>query len=201
MLARYAAALAKTRTPTVLSFEYSIDQTGPHDIQQTHRVFRSGNSERDELLSSDGKRLNPPAIRIHLGRRNRYSLEALAPRPEAYTFRYVGPVRDARHFDEVFETVPRNASDARVSQVTLDGVTALPVSIRFTTRSHGGNGTVTFARVQKYWMAVSATATATLGGSLAIERVSFSRYRFPKALAAGTFLSPRPLPSPRANPR
>src|ERR1019366_2655237 len=138
MLARYALALAANRTPAVLSFEYSIDQTGPHNIQQTHRVFRSGLSERDEVLSADGKRLDPPSIHIFLGHRNRYAIEALAPRPEAYVFRYVGTVHDGHHLDEVFATTPRSTSDATIAQVTIDGVTALPVAIRFATRAHEG---------------------------------------------------------------
>jgi hypothetical protein len=200
MLARYAEALSAHRTPSVLLFEYSIDQAGPHDLQQTHRVFRSGNSERDELLSVDGKRLNPPTIRIFLGHRNRYSIEALAPRPEAYAFRYIGTVHDGRHLDEVFATTPRTVQDATIVQVTIDGTTALPVAIRFKTRSHGGNGTVTFGRVQKYWMVTSATATATAANSLAVEHLSFSRYRFPPTLGASTFSTPRPLPSFRPTP-
>ena len=195
MLGRYAEALAANRTPSVLSFEYAIDQTGPHDLQQTHRVFRSGNSERDELLSVDGKRLNPPSIHIFLGHRNRYSIEALAPRPEAYAFRYVGTIRDGRHLDQVFETTPRTVSEATVVQVTIDGVTALPVAIRFVTRSHGGRGIVTFGPVQKYWMAIAATATATVAKNPAMEHLAFSRYRFPAALAPATFSTPRPLPS------
>jgi hypothetical protein len=200
MLARYAEALTANRTPAVLSFEYSIDQTGVHDLQQTHRVFRSGNSERDELLSADGKRLNPPSIHIFLGHRNRYSIEALAPRPEAYTFRYVESVRDGRHLDQVFATTPRLVTDASVVQVTIDGATALPVAIRFVTRGHGGSGIVTFGRVQKYWMAIGATATATVAKNPAIEHLAFSRYRFPATLAASTFSTPKPLPSFRPAP-
>jgi hypothetical protein len=199
-LARYAEALAAHRTPSVLSFEYSVDQTGLRDLQQTHRVFRSGNSERDELLTADGKRLNPPSIHIFLGRRNRYSLEALAPRPEAYRFRYIGSVRDARHVDAVFATTPRSATDAEITQVTIDGVSALPVAIHFKTRSHDGGGIVTFGRVQKYWMVISAMATATVAKSPAIEHLAFFRYRFPPSLAASTFSTPRPLPSFRPAP-
>ncbi len=200
MLARYAEALEANRTPSVLSFDYSIDQTGPHDIQQTHRVFRSGSSERDELRSSDGKTLSSPGIHIFLGHRNRYALEALAPRPEAYAFRYIGSVRDGHHVDEVFATTPRSASDSTVAQVTIDGITALPVTIRFVTRLHAGTGSVTFGRVQKYWMATAATATATTGKNLTIEHLAFSRYRFPTALAASTFSTPKPLPSFPAAP-
>jgi hypothetical protein len=195
MLARYAVALAANPTPPVLSFEYSLDQTGAHDIQQTHRVFRSGLSERDELLTADGKTLNPPGIHIFLGHRNRYAIEALAPRPEAYTFRYIATVRDGRHVDEVFATTPRSPSDVRIEQVTIDGVTALPDMVRFSTTVHAGSGSVAFGRVQKYWVATAATARATLAKSLTIEHVAFYRYRFPGALAASTFSTPRPLPS------
>ena len=195
MLARYAVALAANPTPSVLSFEYSLDQTGAHDIQQTHRVFRSGLSERDELLTADGKTLNPPSIHIFLGHRNRYAIEALAPRPEAYTFRYVGTVRDGHHVDEVFATTPRSASDVRIDQVTIDGVTALPDMIRFSTTVHAGHGSVAFGRVQKYWVATAATATAMVAKSPTIEHVAFYRYRFPVSLEASTFSTPRPLPS------
>jgi hypothetical protein len=195
MLARYAAALEANPTPALLSFEYSIDQAGPHDIQETHRVFRSGNSERDELLSANGKTLVPPAIHIFLGHRNRYSLEALAPRPEAYTFRYLVSARDGHHLDQVFATTPRSAGDVSVSRVVLDGVTALPVMITLATHKYNGTVIVTFGKVQKYWVAISATATATAAKSLAIEHLAFSRYRFPTSLAASTFSTPRPLPS------
>ncbi len=200
VLARYAAALAKVHTPGVLSFEYSVDQAGARDIQQTHRVFRSGNSERDELLSVDGKKLEPPSIHIFRGRKNRYSIEALAPRPEAYTFRYVGPLRDGRHFDHVFRTTPLGAAAATVHSVTIDGSTFLPVAIEFVTSSHAGSGSVTFGRVQKYWMAITASAAATYAKSAAVEHIAFYRYRFPTALAASTFSTPRPLPSFRPVP-
>ena len=198
MLARYAAALAANPTPLVLSFEYSIDQAGLHDIQETHRVFRSGTSERDELLTADGKVLNPPTIHIFLGHRNRYALEALAPRPEAYTFRYVQSVRDGHHMDEVFATTPRSAtdiSDASIDRVVIDGVTALPNTIKLVIPRYDGNVSITFGRVQKFWMVISAIATATAEKSPSVEHLAFSRYRFPPSLEASTFATPRPLPS------
>jgi hypothetical protein len=200
MLARYAAALEANPTPVVLSFEYSVDQAGPHDIQETHRVFRSGTSERDELLTANGKTLVPPAIHIFLGHRNRYALEALAPRPEAYTFRYLTSVHDGRHLDQVFATAPRSVTGVSVRRVVLDGVTALPTMITFATERYNGTVIVTFGKVQKYWMAIAATATATTDKSLAIEHLAFTRYRFPGSLAASTFATPRPLPSFRPTP-
>jgi hypothetical protein len=200
VLARYAAALAKHRTPLVLSFEYAIDQAGAHDIQQTHRIFRSGNSERDELLSVDGKRLDPPSIHIFLGRRNRYAIDALAPRPEAYTFRYTGSVRDGRHVDEVFATKPLSPQPAAVDQVTIDGVSFMPVAIHFVTTARAGSGNVTFVQAQKYWVPQSAVARAEVGKTRAVEHISFYRYRFPTSLAPSTFSTPRPLPSFRPTP-
>jgi hypothetical protein len=199
-LARYALALAATHTPLVLSFEYSIDQAGGRDIQQTHRVFRSGSSERDELLSVDGKRVEPPSIHIFLGRRNRYTIEALAPRPEAYTFHYIASVHDGHHLDQVFATTPLSPSAATVKQVTIDGVTYLPDAIRFVTSTHAGTGSMTFGRIQKYWMITAAAATATYAKSSNIEHVAFYRYRFPTNLAPSTFSKPRPLPSFRPTP-
>jgi hypothetical protein len=201
VLVRYAEAVAKYKTPPVLSFEYAIDQSGARDIQQTHRVFRSGNAQRDELLSADGKFLAPPAIHIFLGRRNRYTVEALAPRTNKYTFRYIGSVHDGHHTDAVFATTPLEPAASVVKQVTIDGVTFLPVAIRFTTSSHKGSGVVTFARVGKYWLPVSASATATYAKLAAVEHISFYRYRFPAALPASTFEKPHPLPSfrPTAN--
>jgi len=195
-LARYAEALAATHTPLVLSFEYSVDQAGGRDIQETHRVFR----RRDELHTVDGKRVDPPSIHIFLGRRNRYALEALAPRPEAYTFRYLASVHDGKHLDQVFETKPLGPAPATVAQVTIDGITFLPTAIRFVTNAHGGSGTVSFGRIQKYWMAVAASAAATYGKSATVEHLTFTRYRFPTDLAPSTFSTPQPLPTFRPTP-
>jgi hypothetical protein len=199
-LVHYAEALAANRTPLVLSFEYSIDQAGARDIEETHRVFRSGSSERDELHSVDGKRVDPPSIHIFLGRHNRYALEALAPRPEAYKFRYLASVHDGKHLDQVFETTPLSPSASTVRQVTIDGVTHLPTAIRFVTSAHGGSGIVSFGPVQKFWMATTASAAATYGKSATVEHLSFYRYRFPTSLAPSTFSTPRPLPSFRPTP-
>jgi hypothetical protein len=195
VLTRYAAALAAYKTPSVISFEYSIDQSGARDIQQTHRVFRSGSSQRDETLSADGKFLDPPAIHIYFGRRNRYAVEALAPRASRYTFRYIGPVHDGHHTDAVFATKPLEPADYAVKQVTIDGVTFLPVSIRFATSSHAGSGVITFARIGKYWLPVTALASATYAKLAAVEHITFSHYRFPDALPESTFEKPHPLPS------
>jgi hypothetical protein len=195
VLTRYAEALAVYKTPPVLSFEYSIDQSGARDIQQTHRVFRSRNQQRDELLSADGKFLEPPVTHIFFGRRNRYAVEALAPRTSKYSFRYIGPLHDGHHTDAVFATTPLAPADSVVKQVTIDGVTFLPVSIRFATSSHKGSGTITFARVGTEWLVVSASAAATYAKLAAVEHISFTHYRFPTVLPKSTFEKPHPLPS------
>lgn len=195
VLARYAAALTEHRTPAVLSFEYTVEQTGAQNIEEVHRVFRSGSSQRDELLSVDGKRLDPPTTHIFLGRRNRYTLESLAPRPSEYTFHYVAEVRDGHHTDEVFATTPYESGSFNVTRVTIDGLSYLPVRIEFATSSYRGKGSVTFGPVEAHWMALAANASAITAKLVADERISFGHYRFPVALPPSTFLTPRPLPS------
>jgi hypothetical protein len=193
VLARYAAALAAQPAPSVVSFEYTLEQTGARDLLQSHRVFRSGTDQRDEILSIDGRKLEPPGIRITHGRRDRYAIAALAPKPDAYVFRFIGPVRDGRHNDFVFETVAREQSPFRVTDVTIDGATYLPASISFETDAHAGTGTLAFARIDKYWMVVSATAHATYAKLAARERITFSRYTFPPSLPPSTFSQPHPI--------
>jgi hypothetical protein len=196
VLARYAEALVVYRTPSVLTFEYLVEQTGARNIEQRHRVFRSGQSQRDELLAVDGKKLQPPSVHIFLGRRNRYTVESLAPRPGAYSFRYIGPVRHGHHTDAVFATTPIvPGAPAAVRQVQIDGSTYLPVSISFTTAVRKGSGTITFGRVQRYWLPLTASAKATYAKLGAEEKITFSHYRFPANLAKSTFAKPRPLPS------
>jgi hypothetical protein len=200
VLARYAAAVAANHTPEVLSFEYVVEQTGERDTRQTHRVFRSGSSERDELLVVDGKPVDPPGVQIYLGHRNRYALEQLAPLPTGYAFDYVGSVSDGRRRDPVFATTPLEHGAYVVKQVTIDPISYLPVAIAFVTTAHGGSGSVTFGRVHQYWMALSANASGQYGKVVAQERITFQRYVFPAALPPSTFLTPRPLPSFRPDP-
>ena len=63
VLARYADALAALKHPAAISFEFSVEQLGLRNLEQTHRVYRSGSDERDETLSVDGYALNYPAVR------------------------------------------------------------------------------------------------------------------------------------------
>jgi len=187
VLARYSAALAAQPAPHVISFEYLLEQTGARDLQQTHRVFRSGTDQRDEILAVDGRLLDTPAVRISHNRRDRYAIASLAPLPSAYTFRFIGAVHDGRHQDYVFGTTPDVPGAFRVVQVTIDGISYLPSSISFETDAHQGSGTITFARAEQYWVPAVAVAHATYAKLDAEERITFSSYRFPASLPPGTF--------------
>ena len=193
VLARYAAALATVQTPTALTFEYTLDQTGMRNSEQVHRIFRSGNDERDELLAVDGRKLAPPSVRIFHGRKNRYTLAGLAPRPAAYAFRYVGTAKAGRHVDYVFETTPRVPGAFRVTTVTIDGIAFVPSALAFAAPGFGGSGTMTFARFDRYWLPTDVMARATYREIPTTEHLTFARYRFPGALPPATFSVPRPL--------
>jgi hypothetical protein len=198
VLDRYAAALAAVVPPHAISFEYLLEQTGARDLLQLHRVIRRGTDQRDEILAVDGRKLEPPAIRITHGRPDRYDVVALAPKPDAYAFRFVGSQRDGRHENYVFETTPHGAPAFRVTEVTIDGVTFLPSSISFATDAHKGAGTIAFGREGPYWVPTIATARATYAKLAAQERITFSSYRFPTALPPGTFSRPHPIPTFKA---
>lgn len=197
VLASYAAALAGHPTPKLLSFEYNLEQNGARTLDQTHRVFRSGNDERDELLTVDGRRLSPPSVHIFHGRRYRYALESLAPRPAAYAFRFVGVRTEGGRESYVLATQPKAGHQAfAVTSVTLDAMTFLPTQIAFRTTAHQGNGVFTFGRVGTKWLITSALAHATVERIASTERIAFQRYRFPASLPPSTFSPPRPLLSP-----
>lgn len=190
VLARYAAVLAALRTPTVLTFEYTLDQTGTRNGEQVHRIFRSGTDERDELLAADGQKLTPPRVRVFHDRPNRYTVERLAPRPEAYAFRFVGSNRTGHGTAYVFAAEARSPGAFRVTGVTVDGTTFAPAAIAFAT-DHDGRGTVTFGRFDRYWMPSDVNVRATYRNQPMTEHLAFSQYRFPSALPPATFAVPR----------
>jgi len=194
VLARYATALDANTAPPVFSVDYTLEQSGARDMEQMHRVFRAGANERDETLDVDGRKLDPPTTRIFRGRPDHYTVALLAPKPTQYDFTYLGPHRDGHHLDYVFDTVPKLARDYRVTRVTIDGITFLPVSIAFKS-GPDGTGSVTFGRDGKWWVPFEVTGQATVEGLAAMERLTFSNYRFPQELPSGTFSGPRPLPS------
>jgi len=194
VLARYATALAAVTAPPVFSVDYTLEQSGTREVEQMHRVFRSGANERDETLDVDGRKLDPPTTRIFRGRRDHYTVALLAPAPARYTFAYLGPHRDGHHLDYVFDATAKVSGAYRVTRVTIDGITFLPSAIDFTS-GEDGVGSVTFGREGKWWVPFEVTGRATIDGLEATERLTFSNYRFPQALPPGTFAGPRPLPS------
>ncbi|HEV3087025.1 MAG TPA: hypothetical protein VGX96_07330 [Candidatus Elarobacter sp.] len=198
VIAKYAAAVAQVRDPRVFTVEYTLVQSGPRTLEQTHRIFRSGGDERDETLAVNGTRSSTPVVRIFRGRPYRYTVAALSPKPSAYEFTYAGPHRDGKHVDYVFDLTPKavTAPALAFTQVTIDGVTFLPQTVSFTASRQRGAGSVTFAKSEAFWVARSATAQADVRGGVAHEQLRFSRWRFPKTLPRSTFDKPRPLLTP-----
>lgn len=197
VLAQYEAALLLLDEPRVFTVEYTLEQTGTRTLDQTHRIFRNGGDERDETLAVNGARSKTPVVRIFRGRRYRYTVAALAPKPTAYDFAYIGPRKDGKHIDYVFALTPKGKTGALTfTEVTVDGLTFLPRSVSFATDAHDGQGSVSFAKAGRYWVARSAVAQATVPGGVARERLRFARWRFPTSLPRSTFAVRRPLATP-----
>jgi hypothetical protein len=191
VLRRYIAALDALEAPKNMIFTYGISQAGPTNIEQHHRVYRSGDDVREETLAGDGTSVKPKATAI-LKREDRYAVQRVAPRPGAYGFVFVRTVMQAGQLMYVYDTLPYSgmaASGFTVTQVSIDGVHFLPRTITFraTNGAVAGNGNLQYAPVGAYWMPVNATVTVTLGGKPARERISWSDYRFPASLPALTF--------------
>ncbi len=201
VLERYAAALEKARDPQVLTFDYTLEQTGPRTDTQTHRVFRSGSDERDETFTHDGKPIPKPIVRIFRGRRNRYTVGALAPRVADYIFDFAGVHKDARHLDYVFRLTPKSARQFAITEVTIDGVRFLPLSVAFETALNEGAGSITFGSNSRWWVPYVATAHAMIADDAATEKLTFYTYRFPSTLPPSTFTQAhRPLLLPQMPP-
>lgn len=196
VLARYAQALAGLREPRVFTVDYTLEQTGARRLDQRHRIFRNGTDERDETTAVNGNRPSLPVVRIFRRRPYRYTVAALAPKRSAYDFVFAGPHRDGKHVDYVFTLVPKRAVPGlALTQLTIDGVSFLPQSISFASALHAARGSVTFGKVDRYWVARGASAQAGPPGPVARERLAFAAWRFPKALPASTFSTPRPFPT------
>ena len=196
VVARYAKALQKIQEPSVITFDYTLSQTGSRTLEQTHRVFRAGDDERDETLTVDGKRLTPPKVRIFRGRRNRYTLALLAPRPADYRFALIETEKDGHHLDYVFRTIPKTPSAFNITSVIIDGARFLPLAIDFTTGSHAGAGRISFGSNARWGVPYFAPARATVAADAAIEQLTFYSYRFPLSLPPTTFGQFRPAPTP-----
>jgi hypothetical protein len=194
VLQRYEARLAATKDPQTMIFQYAVSQAGPQDIDQTHRVYRSGSLVRDETLVVDG--VNQKTTRI-ARYRNRYTLHNLAPRTAQYVFLFVRPIASGGRYDYLYRAVPLGAATAfTVRTMTIDGKTFLPREIRFHSIGAGarGDGTLAFTPAGKYWVPLSIAVQGTVNGRAARERITFSSYQFPRALPPSTFRSPRALP-------
>ena len=197
VLQRYAAAIQAVSAPKVVVFSYTVSQVGPSNIEQHHRIYRSGLDVRDDTLSVDGITLLRKVARISK-RADRYAVARFAPSSSAYELLFLGTVKDGRHFDYVYEATPLDrSSGARIDRLTIDGSNFLPRTVHFQSGGAGvdGSGEVEFGPSGKYWMPVVADATAQVGGKPAHERITWSDYRFPLSLPPSTFQPPQPLPN------
>jgi hypothetical protein len=202
VLERYALAIAAVTTPKVVVYSYTVSQVGPTNIEQHHRIYRSGTEVRDETLSVDGIPLSRKIVRFSR-HQDRYTVERFAPRTDAYELLFAGTAKDGRHLDYVYEATPLSKpSGAWIDRVTIDGVNFLPRVVHF--HSSGldveGSAEIEFGPFGKYWMPSMAAAQARVKGKPARERISWSDYRFPQSLPPSTFQPPEPLPQATPTP-
>lgn len=201
VLAHYHTALAALREPSTFTVEYTLEQTGARALEQTHRIFRRGNDERDEIIAVNGTHATNPTIRIFRGTPYHYRVARLAPAAAAYTFTYLSANRSGRHLEYVFNLAPKGPSgDFTLTRVSIDGLTFLPTMVAFRTSGSAGKGAVTFGKVGAHWVATGASASARVKGGTANERLTFSNWRFPASLPSSTFAVARPLPQTPAAP-
>lgn len=196
VLQRYALAVEAVLPPKNVVFTYAVSQLGPSNVEQRHRIYRSGADVRDETLAVDGVALTHKAVRISR-REDRYAVARLAPRTGAYQMLFLRPVKDGDHLDYVYETTPIvRQSGASIDGVTIDGLRFLPRAIHFKTVAGdvSGSGEVRYAPFGPYWMPVSASVEARVGGKPAREHISWGDYRFPESLPPSTFATRRTLP-------
>ncbi len=194
VLARYRAALAALERPKAMAFEFSLSQLGLHDMEQSHRVYRSGTNERDETLVVDGYRLKAPSVRIVTGHGSHYDLLAIAPRPQTYRFVPVAALDIGGAYRYLFRVSPLGPRSFAVREIELDGHTYLPAIVRFQTASSGARATgeLRYGSADGYWVIRSANVVAKLrNGKSARERIVWSRYTFPANLPPDTFRAPR----------
>jgi hypothetical protein len=196
VLQRYSLAIADVELPKVVVYSYTVSQAGPNNIEQHHRIYRSGTAVRDETLSVDGISLSRKIVRIAY-RADRYTVERFAPRTDAYELLFLGTAKDGRHLDYVYEATPLNRGTAAwIDRVTIDGINFLPRAVHFHSNGFGAEGTgeIEFAPFGKYWMPVIADAQARVKGKIARERIVWSDYRFPQSLPSSTFERAQALP-------
>jgi len=196
VLKRYSEAVQALSVPKVAVYAYPVSQVGPSNIEQYHRIYRSGVSVRDETLAVDGIALHRKIVKFS-HREDPYTAVRFAPRADTYELLFLGTVKDAHHIDYVYEATPLSRpSGAWVDRITIDGMRFLPRVVHFHSSGLGvhGTGQIEFAGFGKYWMPVAAQAMASIKGKPAREHIVWSDYRFPENLPLSTFLQPAPLP-------
>lgn len=198
VLQRYELQLDDTKAPKAQIFSYSVSQAGPPDIEQRHRLYRSGSDVRDETLMVDGVSLKQKIVHV-MRREDRYAIARVAPRSSTYAFVFLRTVKHGVQLDYEYEAKPlvAPASGFVVERVVIDGEKFLPRIIHFRTAgaTASGTGTLEYGAFGSYWMPVSASVTASINGKPARERISFGDYRFPEGgLPVSTFQTPKPLP-------
>ncbi len=194
VLANYARALELVPHPPAIEFEYAVEQLGLHNIEQTHHVYRAGQSERDEIRAVDGQTLTKPSVRIILNRTYRYDISQIAPRPDEYTFTYAGSTTlGPNHYAYEFKTEAHQATGFAVDAVTIDGLAFLPSTIHFRIAgdSAHGSGRLLYGKADRYWLVREASVSAHVpNGGIAHETIVWSRYQFPPELPPSTFNAP-----------
>ncbi len=200
VLARYADALAAVKRPPAVEFEYSVEQLGPHNLEQTHHVYRSSEGERDEITGVNGESLTRPSVRILMNRAYPYDIRSVAPREAEYRFIYTGTILQAAdHFVYMFKTEPLGlVGNFEVDEVELDGTTFLPSAVHFKIAGGEtrGSGQLTYGKFDKYWLVREATVSVHMpDGQLAQEHIAWSKYQFPPSLPDSTFKEAPPAPA------
>lgn len=192
VIARYQHALATAKAPPAYICEYNVTDRGTHPTESSHRIFREGGRERDELISYNGQALNHPEVRVFARRVDPYAVTMLAPRPETYAFTYIGAAHHGRNVEYVFKAFARGTPPYEATKLTIDGTSFLPLSISFLTHNKvtEGSGEVTYQKIDRYWMPQTASARAEVNGNLETERIVWSNFQFYPTLPGSTFAVP-----------
>ncbi len=196
VLQRYELEMGDLKQPKAMIFSYVVSQLGTADIEQRHRIYRSGLDVRDETLAINGLALKKKIVAFDK-REDRYAIDRIAPRLATYTMLFLHPVRDGGHVDYVYQTTPlASAGGFVVTSMTIDGEQYLPRRIDFETSSATatGHGTLVYGKIDGYWVPMYVTIDARVEGKPARERIVWSDYRFPPELPESTFAAPKPLP-------
>ena len=202
VLLHYERALIALPTPKTMVFTYTVSQAGPRALEQMHRIYRSGDLVRDEMIASEGQTLKRKTVRVSRYP-DRYAIARIAPHGSEYAFLFQGMVRIGSRTAYEYTAVPTQRGGAYVvDSMAIDTASFLPLSIRFSTVTGNvkAQGELRYARTARYWLPQFAAVQAQLAGGIARERIAFSGYSFPESLPKSTFRSLKPQPTPAALP-